>query len=251
MDITISNVSFSYNSNAEVFKDLNLRSSKSQTVALVGASGCGKSTLLRLCCGLLPSSKQHSFEGEILIDGQLPSEIVKMGHVGFMFQEATLFPNLTVEENIMLPLKLNGANGDHQLATELIEIVGLSAYTSYLPSQLSGGMKTRVSLARTFISKPKLLLLDEPFSSLDIKWKFKLYRELEILRSEYSPTIVLVTHDINEALLLSNNIFVFGHNGQILNELHISKSLPRVQHDDSLKDLQKEYFEIQSYIMQD
>ena len=112
-------------------------------------------------------------------------------------------------------------------------------------------MKTRVALARTFITRPNLLLLDEPFSSLDIRWKFHLYRELETLRSTYDSTIVLVTHDIQEALLLSNHILVFGQNGRILKEFFIDQTLPRVFNAkmDSIKLLQKEFFEIQQLIM--
>lgn len=250
MEINISNLSFGYDDSV-VLNNLNLHSNTNQTIALVGASGCGKSTLLRLCSGILPNEKKQKILGEISINGKSPSELVKSGKVGFMFQEPALFPNLTVEENIKLPIDLNGTNGVTQLAKSLQEKVGLSDFSNYLPSQLSGGMKTRVSLARTFITKPDLLLLDEPFTGLDIKWKFLLYRELESLISEYKPMVIIVTHDINEALLLSNNIFVFGKNGTILKEFNIDKPLPRVFQEDSLKELQEEYYEIQGLIMKD
>lgn len=251
MKITISNLSFGYDENTIVLNNVNLNCNNNHTIALVGASGCGKSTFLRLCCGILPKGKKQNFEGTLLIDDDKPADLVKKGQVGFMFQEAALFPNLSVKDNITLPIKLNGKNGSDQLVKELIDKVGLSEYTRYLPSQLSGGMKTRVSLARTFSTKPKLLLLDEPFSGLDIKWKFLLYRELELLISEYKPMVIMVTHDINEALLLSNHIFVFGKKGTVLKELNINKPLPRVFKEDSLKELQDEYFEIQDLIMND
>ena len=251
MKIAISNLSFGYDENTVVLNNVSLNCNNNHTIALVGASGCGKSTFLRLCCGILPKRKKQNFTGSLLVDDDKPSDLVKKGQVGFMFQEPALFPNLSVKDNIMLPIKLNRKNGSGQLVDTLIDKVGLTNYTSYLPSQLSGGMKTRVSLARTFITKPKLLLLDEPFSGLDIKWKFLLYRELESLISEYKPLVIIVTHDINEALLLSNHIFVFGKNGTVLKELNINKPLPRVFREDSLKELQEEYFEIQDLIMKD
>lgn len=251
MKLTISDLNFGYDSQIGVINNLNINISNNQTVAIVGASGCGKSTFLRLCCGILPEGKKQNFNGSLLIDDEKPADLVKKGQVGFMFQEPALFPNLSVKDNITLPIKLNGKNGSDQQINELIHKVGLSDYAGYLPSQLSGGMKTRVSLARTFSTKPKLLLLDEPFSGLDIKWKFLLYRELELLISEYKPMVIMVTHDINEALLLSNHIFVFGKKGTILKELNIDKPLPRVFKEDSLKELQDEYFEIQNLIMND
>jgi len=249
MKIEITDLIFSYDNLSTVLNNLNLHCDNNHTIALVGASGCGKSTFLRLCCGILPNSKHQSLIGNLTINGKEPSELVKNGQVGFMFQEPALFPNLTVWENIILPLKLHKTPGASARTQELIDKVGLSEYAKFLPDQLSGGMKTRVSLARTFITKPRLLLLDEPFSSLDIKWKFLLYRELETFISEYRPMVIMVTHDITEALLLSNHIFVFGKNGSILKELRISKALPRVFQEDSLKELQGEYFEIQGLIM--
>lgn len=251
MIFTISDLNFGYDSQIGVINNLNINISNNQTVAIVGASGCGKSTFLRLCCGILPKGEKQNFNGSLLIDDEKPFELVKKGQVGFMFQEPALFPNLSVKDNITLPIKLNGKNGSDQLVKELIDKVGLTEYTKYLPSQLSGGMKTRVSLARTFSTKPKLLLLDEPFSGLDIKWKFLLYRELELLISEYKPMVIMVTHDINEALLLSNHIFVFSKKGTVLKELNVNKPLPRVFKEDSLKELQEEYFEIQDLIMKD
>jgi len=251
MKIEISDFSFGYNKESKVLNNLNLSCNNNHTIAIVGASGCGKSTFLRLCCGILSNNKGYDFNGNFSIDGKEPSDLVKNGEVGFMFQEPALFPNLTVKENINLPLKLNKTKGTDEIVQSLIDKVGLSNYSNYLPAELSGGMKTRVSLARTFITKPKLLLLDEPFNALDIKWKFYLYRELETLISEYTPMVFVVTHDINEALLLSNHIFVFGKNGTILKELNIKKPLPRVYNENSLKELQDEYFDIQNLITKD
>jgi ABC-type nitrate/sulfonate/bicarbonate transport system ATPase subunit len=248
--LSIQNVSFGFSSDKMVLNNLNLKSYENKTIAIVGASGCGKSTFLRLLCGILPNHKRNCIEGKILVDDVFPVEYTKQGKVGFMFQDATLFPNLTVRENIALRLKLRGEN-DKEMIDHLVETVGLSEYSGYLPKALSGGMKTRVALARTFATKPQLLLLDEPFSALDIRWKFCLYQELEKLRQEYSPMTVIVTHDIQEALLLSNHILVLGTNGTVLKEMQISKPLPRVFETDAIKYLQEEYLEIQKLIMHD
>lgn len=253
MKISISDLNFDYDENIDVLNNVNLSCNDNYTLAIVGASGCGKSTFLRLCCGILPDDKNQKFTGNILIDENKPDYLVSQGKVGFMFQDpdATLLPNLTVEENVRLPFDLKGKKDSSDEVKALLEKVGLKDYADYLPLQLSGGMKTRVSLARTFITKPKLLLLDEPFRGLDVKWRYLLYRELESLISEYKPMVLIVTHDIEEALLLSNHIFVFGKNGSVLKELSIDKSLPRVFKEDSLKELQEEYFEIQDLIMND
>lgn len=250
MNIQIQNLKFGYDTSKIVLNDINLTINDSNTVALVGASGCGKSTLLRLISTLIRKEKENHLEGAILINNLDAISFAKKDVTGFMFQEPALFPNLTVSDNVILPLKIRNLsiNGD---VDKIIELVGLKKYKEYLPSQLSGGMKTRVSLAREFVSKPQLLLLDEPFSSLDIRWKYFLYNELEKLRNEYNPMVIMVTHDIQEALLLSNHIIVMGKNGQILKELNISKPLPRANDFSNIKTLQDEFIEVQSLIMND
>jgi ABC-type nitrate/sulfonate/bicarbonate transport system ATPase subunit len=249
MNVNVQNLSFGYNKSLTVLQDISLSIDNLEPVAIIGPSGCGKSTFLRLLCGILPNEKTNFLHGQIYIDGNFPTDFVKNNNVGFMFQEPALFPNLTVFQNIVLPLKLKGYKNYKNITSELISKVGLNQFINYYPSELSGGMKTRVSLARTFISQPKLLLLDEPFNSLDIKWKFTLYKELVLLIDLYKPLTFIVTHDINEALLLSNQIYVFGKSGTVLKEVIINKPLPRVNQDDSLKNLQSEYYEIQNLIM--
>lgn len=249
MDLIINNLSFGYNRDQLVLDRISCHMKGPSVLAIVGGSGSGKSTLLRLISGILQKGRTNHLEGTIEINKLSPDQFTKLGKLGFMFQEPTLFPNLTVRKNIALPLKFRKEKKE-ETVENLINIVGLSAYANYLPAQLSGGMKTRVALARTFVTNPQLLLLDEPFSALDIRWKFLLYRELETLRVNHSSSVIVVSHDIQEALLLSNHILVFGKDGKILSELKINKPLPRVFDPSSMQDLQKEFVEIQRLILE-
>ena len=250
MTLDIEQLSFGFTPSRKVLNNISLHIQENKTIAIVGASGCGKSTFLRLLCGIIQKKEDNFWEGKITIDTLLPEQYTQAGKAGFMFQEPTLMPNLTVKENIALPLKLKNIQ-DFQRVDEMISTVGLQEFADYLPKSLSGGMKTRVALARTFITKPSLLLLDEPFSSLDVRWRFALYRELEKLKAKYEPTVVVVTHDIQEALLLANHILVFGQGGRILKEIILDKKLPRVFEKNAFADLQEEYILIQQLIMED
>jgi len=214
MFITAENLSFQYTLEKQVINGVSFTLPKSKTLSIVGASGCGKSTLLRIISSILPNAKENQLGGKISIQGLSPDEYRRSGKLAFMFQEATLMPNLTVMENITLPLKVKGIADSERVAT-LLETVGLAEYASYLPKQLSGGMKTRVALARSFVTGPELLLLDEPFSALDIAWKSRLYIELERLLERYHTTVVFVTHDVQEALLLSNDVLVLNRVGEV------------------------------------
>jgi|GEM_PF-2366891 len=166
MGLIADGVSFTFEQNKNVLSDISFKMRDNDIVAIVGTSGCGKSTFLKILCGILPQSKHHAFVGDIRIDGMSPKEYSKLGKTGFMFQDPTLLPNLTVRENIALPLKITNGDVDEKAVTDLIEMIALSNYEGYLPGQLSGGMKTRVALARTFITKPSFILLDEPMTAL-------------------------------------------------------------------------------------
>jgi ABC-type nitrate/sulfonate/bicarbonate transport system ATPase subunit len=217
MFIDCNNLSFKYNSSQTVLQDLNISLQKGKTLAIVGASGCGKSTLLRILSGILPNLNRNEFCGYVEINSMSPDQYRQTGNLAFMFQEATLMPHLTVRENIELPLKIMGIN-NRQKVVDLIKTVGLEEYTNYLPKQLSGGMKTRVSLARAFVTNPELILLDEPFSALDIGWKSNLYKSLVSLDS---ATKIIVTHDVQEAILLADKIIVLNRKGAIQSEFMV------------------------------
>jgi ABC-type nitrate/sulfonate/bicarbonate transport system ATPase subunit len=214
MFITCENVSFRFAAEKQVLNGISFSLRKGDTLSIVGASGCGKSTLLRIISSILPNVKEDLLSGKIFVSGQTPDGYRRSGKLAFMFQESTLMPNLTVRENITLPLRIKGVEDEERIGS-LLEAVGLSDYARYLPRELSGGMKTRVALARSFVTRPELLLLDEPFSALDIAWKSKLYIELERLREQFHTTVIFVTHDVQEALLLSNDVLVFNPRGEV------------------------------------
>lgn len=214
MFITCESVSFRFAVEKQVLNRISFSLHKGNTLSIVGASGCGKSTLLRIISGILPNAKEDFLSGKISVSGQTSDEYRRSGKLAFMFQESTLMPNLTVRENITLPLRIKG-DKDEERISSLLQAVGLTDYARYLPRELSGGMKTRVALARSFVTRPELLLLDEPFSALDIAWKSKLYIELERLREQFHTTVIFVTHDVQEALLLSNDVLVFNQRGEV------------------------------------
>ncbi len=221
MFIDCKNVNFSYKTGTPVLDNVSFTLEKGKTLAIVGASGCGKSTLLRIISGILPSTNSNRLQGTVLVENQIPDHYRQTGKLAFMFQEATLMPHLTVRENIELPLKIKGSNSPQKIA-ELIKAVGLEEYANYLPQQLSGGMKTRVALARAFVTEPELLLLDEPFSALDIGWKSDLYKRLVSL---FHTTLVIVTHDVQEAILLADEIIVLNRKGSIETKYPVNSAL--------------------------
>lgn len=195
-------------------------------MTILGPSGCGKSTLIKLLAGLLPRHSDGVLDGDVELFGSSPLEYRSAGTLSVMFQEPTLLPHLTVEQNISLPLALLKREAPSYVA-ELLQITGLQAYRNYLPRHLSGGMQTRTALARSFVSNPSLLLLDEPFSGLDLGWKESLYSSLQQLSMQIGATIVMVTHDLEEAVYNSNRILAMNEHGSFTAEFYVPGSLPR------------------------
>jgi ABC-type nitrate/sulfonate/bicarbonate transport system ATPase subunit len=222
--IEIQNLNFSFDEDNLIINDLSLSMNKGDFLSVLGASGSGKSTLLRLLSNILPANKSQILEGTVSVFGKTPKEYLDTGKLSFMFQEASLMPNLNVKENIVFPLKLRRENIDSSFVNELLEVVGLSEHSFKFPSELSGGMKTRVSLARAFVTKPELLLLDEPFSALDMTWRYELYGYLYEFTKLYNTSVIIVTHDIQEAILLGNKIFVLSKKGKQLTTREIIDS---------------------------
>lgn len=235
-------INFQYNPSKKVIDGVSLTVNKSETLSIVGPSGCGKSTLLRIISGILPAHGDEKLSGEVIINGQTADRFRKSGKLAFMFQDATLMPNLTVKENIDLPLRIKGIYDAKKIAA-LLQIVGLSDFADYRPPQLSGGMKTRVALARSFVTGPELLLLDEPFSALDIAWKSKLYIELEKLREQFNTTMVVVTHDVQEALLLSDEVLVMSLGGEIQEKYLIESSKSLYDRTENISSFMSEVYE--------
>lgn len=202
----------------EVLRDLTLDASASSFVAVVGPSGSGKTTLLRILAGLEEASK-----GSVSILGTSPAELRARGGIGIAFQDSALLPWRTVIQNAVLPFEVRGEHPDTQRVRHLLGLVGLGERQSALPSELSGGMRRRVSLVRALACKPSLLLLDEPFSSLDLVLRRRLSVALRDLWRTDQPTTVMVTHDIEDAVRLADRIVVLdGPPGVIVKDLPLS-----------------------------
>jgi NitT/TauT family transport system ATP-binding protein len=184
-------------------KDINMHVETGEFVSVVGASGSGKSTLLRLVAGLdFPTS------GSITVDSQ---PVVGPGaDRGLVFQKYTLYPWMTVQKNVEFGLKLSGINHQErrELASYYLKIVDLTKFAKSLPKELSGGMKQRVAIARALATKPKILLMDEPFGALDIQTKENMQQFLLEIWSKTDSTILMITHDVREAVFLSQRIYV-------------------------------------------
>lgn len=192
---------------------INLSIPDSQWISLLGPSGCGKTTLLKLIAGL-----EEKSSGSI-------AQNFKKNEISYVFQDAALLPWLTVIENIILPLTLRGTpeKTATQEAQDWIKKLKIEKFIHHYPSQLSGGLKMRVSVARALITKPKLILMDEPFAALDEPIRIELGLELRSLWKSLKPTIVFVTHSITEALWLSDRVLVFqGQPGKII----LDRTLP-------------------------
>jgi NitT/TauT family transport system ATP-binding protein len=209
--LAVSDLSFSYDDDTgPVLSKVTFLLGKHSIVALVGASGAGKTTLLLLLAGVYspndPGVKVYA--GQVLLGGVPPWKFTGPQNISMMFQRPALLPHLTAEANVSLPLRLTGRQDFRKRAFSILEDLGLGSDATKRPQQLSGGMKTRVALARALVSEPKYLFLDEPFTALDLVTKWRLYRYLLRERETIGSTTVLATHDLSEALLLADQILV-------------------------------------------
>ena len=188
LDIKIFSKEFN---NIKILEDVNISISQGEFISIIGPSGCGKTTILNLISNL-----DKDF------DGNINSSFTNLS---FIFQDDRLVPWLTVKENLLLV----SHNKDLEKIIELLKIVNLEKYLDYYPGKLSGGMKRRISIIRAFINNPDLILMDEPFVSLDYPTAIDLKNEFLQLCKKFNPTVILVTHDISEAIHLSNRILFF------------------------------------------
>ena len=214
MSLTISHLSYAYDTNP-ILHDVSFQVKQKELACLVGASGCGKSTILRLIAGL-----EHVQHGTIQThDTILASRDVhveaQQRNIGLVFQHPSLFPHLSVEQNIMFGLKQMATKQKRALCDEMLELVGLTHRAKAYPHQLSGGQHQRVALARSLAPKPHVMLLDEPFANLDNMLRRELREEvIEILKQSNIP-IIMVTHDPEEALIMADIMVLLGEGGVV------------------------------------
>lgn len=220
--LTIKNADFTYQGKQNIISDVNLDIKKGEFHCLLGKSGCGKTTLLKLASGLLQPDK-----GFIQLDGKdLDGPYQESG---FMFQSPTLLEWKTVMDNVLLPvfLKRKLTEEDRKHAASLLDMVGLSEHHNRYPAHLSGGQQSRVSLARALIQNPMMLFLDEPFAALDAITREELQEDLLKICQFHQTTVLFITHDIAEAVYLSDRISVMDQ-GRIIYEENVLLKKPRL-----------------------
>ena len=212
--LEVKNLSYSFGNNP-ILKNINIHVNENEMVAIVGSSGVGKSTLFNLIAGVL--KKQT---GEITINGSKNY----IGEVAYMLQKDLLFEHKTIINNVILPLIIAKVNKKETLeeGNKILKQFNLDKYANKYPQQLSGGMRQRVALIRTYMFKRKIFLLDEAFSALDAITKKELHKWYLDLKKEFNLTTLLITHDIEEAVFLSDRIYILGNKpGEIIGEIKI------------------------------
>jgi NitT/TauT family transport system ATP-binding protein len=226
--LTIHNINHTYftkETMTTALKEITLSIEEGEFISFLGPSGCGKTTLLSIIAGLIQPS-----EGEIVIDGK---KVVKPdSSIGYMLQQDYLFPWKTIEENILLGPAITHSLSEEKrdMAIQLLQEMDLVNVEKSYPNQLSGGMRQRVALVRTLMTEPKILLLDEPFSALDYQTKLKLENLVSSTLRNFNKTALLVTHDIGEAIAMSDRIFLLAANpGRIAKTFLVPQELRELQ----------------------
>lgn len=234
--LIIKDLDFSYD-DLPIFNNLNIVVDPGKFLSIIGPSGCGKTTLLNLLSGFLKPDR-----GSVLLRGEeLEPEDP---HFGYVFQQATLFPWLSTLENVEFGLKMAGMplQQRREKARDYLAKVGLAGFEDYLPLKLSGGMQQRVNLARVLVMEPRLLLMDEPFGALDAITREQMNDELLRLWDELGQTVVFITHDIDEAIYLSDQILVLDRPPKgIFHDLEVKLKRPRIGQEVRTSELFWEY----------
>lgn len=243
MSIDIKNISKTFitkDKDFQALKDINLHVDDGELVCLLGPSGCGKTTILRLIGGLEKPDNGEIYDGENIITG--PSK-----DRGFIFQQYSLFPWLNVLDNVMFGLNLSGKSKEENLAAaeRYLERVGLSEFKYHYPHELSGGMKQRVAIIRSLLNHTPILLMDEPFSAVDMQNRHKLQEQLIGVWKRFNSTIVFVTHDVDEAVFLADRIVVMDKGpGRIKEIVDVDLQRPRQRDSKEFLKLQTEVEEL-------
>jgi NitT/TauT family transport system ATP-binding protein len=221
--LQLESISKRYPNGTLALDGVNLAVGQRQFVSLLGPSGCGKSTALKMIAGLVSVSSGRM----VWQDGSDHAD-----DISFVFQEPTLMPWATVFDNVWLPLRLKGTSREaaRERVDAMLETVGLSQFARVYPRELSGGMKMRVSIARALITRPKLLLMDEPFAALDEMTRFKLNNDVLRLWGEHQFTVVFVTHSVYESVYLSQRIVVMAARpGRVIADIAVDTPYPRTE----------------------
>lgn len=223
MYLQLSNIHYAFSDQTTVIDKLNLTVNKGEFVSLIGPSGCGKSTLFNLIAGLEKPQK-----GDILLEKR--SIIGERNHVSYMMQKDLLLPWKTVLENALIGAQINKQNvkESRKKAMELLPLFGLEGYAHYYPHVLSGGMKQRAALLRTFLHQNDLLLLDEPFGALDALTRESMHEWLLDIWSKWQRSVLFITHSIDEAIFLSDRVYVLAARPTyVLTEYEVNLPRPR------------------------
>lgn len=239
--LQVNNLTKIYDDDVNAIENVSLQVEEAEFVMIVGPSGCGKTTLINMIGGLVEPTS-----GEILLDG---AKVEGPGpDRGMVFQGYSLFPWLTVQKNVEFGLKMKNVPKEERAAkaTEYIKLVGLEGFENALPKQLSGGMKQRVAIARTLANEPQMLLMDEPFGALDAQTRVVMQELLSDISAKTHTTILFITHDIDEAVLLGDRIYVMSRRPGTIRDVITSK-LPAVRNHDCL--VLPEFLETKKRIM--
>ncbi len=224
--LNIRNLSMTYhrlNGEVKAIEKIDLDVYQGEIIGIVGPSGCGKSTLLSIIAGLLKPSS-----GEVILNGKKVEKPTK--DIGYMFQRDLLFEWKTILENVLLGLEIQGrvTEESKKVAEKLLETYGLGDFKYSYPNQLSGGMRQRVALIRTLMLEPKLLLLDEPFSALDYQTRLAISDEIGLILKKENKTTLMVTHDIAEAISMSDRIVVLSNRPAVIKDIiEIQLTVPK------------------------
>lgn len=229
IEIRIKDVGMTFKDNrgndVTALTSINLDIYKGEFISLLGPSGCGKTTLLRMVADLLVPTT-----GSIHIGDRLPKEVRLDKKLGIVFQSPVLFDWRTVRKNVELPLEVMKFDKKerHEISESMLDMVGLTKFSEHYPNQLSGGMQQRVNIARALAVRPELLLMDEPFSALDEFTKEKLHEDLLQIWAKTNKTVIFVTHNIQEAVFLSDRVCVLSpHPGRLSGIVDIHLDRPR------------------------
>jgi len=210
----------------EVLRDISFDVPAGEIVAIVGPSGSGKSTLLNLAAGLIAPD-----EGRVMVMGQTADSVINWSRVGYMFQDDRLLPWRIAVNNVALALEVGSmpAQERRERANAVLALVGLGDFANAYPHQLSGGMRSRIALARSLVTEPNILLMDEPFSRLDAQTRTTMHSELLRIHASRPMSILFVTHDVEEAVVLASRIIVFSARpGRVQRVLDVPLDHPRL-----------------------